>query len=236
MLYTVAKLSDHPRPPRDLANVYGYLLSPASPFLRSPTTRPSAEAPTTSKPPDDGASSSAAADHTYHVTEGAYQAFHRTLMETEWRVLCALSFDVRVALAHPLAVTYLQALSFLGRPAGGAARRELVARAVRTLNASLVSPQLLWATHQPCALATAAVYVAAREVGAKMPECGWWEVFDVDREELGFLVVAMRSLDGWIERGRKEWGWWGNGMITRETVREELARMGYGGSSAGGES
>ena len=67
-------------------------------------------------------------------------------------------------------------------------------RAIAHLNTALLSPQFLYLTHQPYALATAAIYLAAREVGVKLPGNEWWEVFDVDREELGFLVVAMMSM------------------------------------------
>jgi hypothetical protein len=34
----------------------------------------------------------------------------------------------------------------------------------------------------------------------------WWEVFDVDREELGFLVVALTSVEGFVVREREVWG------------------------------
>jgi hypothetical protein len=51
----------------------------------------------------------------------------------------------------------------------------------------------------------AAVYLAAREVGIKLPGVEWWEVFDVDREELGFLVVALRSCEAWIQVEKVRW-------------------------------
>lgn len=50
----------------------------------------------------------------------------------------------------------------------------------------------------------AAVYLAAREVGVRLPQ-GWWEVFDVEREELGFLVVGYRSCEKWVRRERERW-------------------------------
>jgi hypothetical protein len=68
-----------------------------------------------------------------------------------------------------------------------------------------LSPQLLYLTHQPSAIVTAAIYLAARDVEVKLPETEWWEVFDVDREELGFLVVALRSLDGFAQEERSRW-------------------------------
>ena len=109
-------------------------------------------------------------------------------------------------------------------------------RAAGYLNAALLSPQLLYLTHQPPALAVAAAYNAARDAGARMPESAWWEVFDVDREELGFLVVAMRSLQGWADRMRAEGGWLarGDGVLTRAGVREELAKRGFVLGNGGG--
>jgi hypothetical protein len=63
---------------------------------------------------------------------------------------------------------------------------------------------MLYLTHQPNALATAAVYLAARQVGVNLPEVEWWEVFDVGREELGFLVVAMQSTVKYAENESKK--------------------------------
>jgi hypothetical protein len=33
----------------------------------------------------------------------------------------------------------------------------------------------------------------------------WWEVFDVDREDLGFLVVAMQSMEGFAQAESEKW-------------------------------
>lgn len=85
---------------------------------------------------------------------------------------------------------------------------------------------MLYLTHQPSALATAAVYLAAREQRVKLPEVEWWEVFDCEREELGFLAVGMRSVEGLAKREGLRWG--GKGMITRSDVRGELDRIGGG--------
>ena len=60
-------------------------------------------------------------------------------------------------------------------------------------------------THQPPALATAAIYLAAKEKGVKLPAEEWWEVFDVDREELGFLVVALISMEGFVAEEAQKW-------------------------------
>lgn len=39
----------------------------------------------------------------------------------------------------------------------------------------------------------------------KLVDGEWWEVFDVDREELGFLVVGMRSMEGFVRSERERW-------------------------------
>lgn len=84
---------------------------------------------------------------------------------------------------------------------------------------------MLYLTHQPCALATAAVYLAAKDQGVKLPDVEWWEVFDCEREELGFLVVGMGSLEGLVRRERERWGA-AKGMITRSDISEALVKMG----------
>lgn len=77
------------------------------------------------------------------------------------------------------------------------------------------------------------MYLAAREVGVKLPGVEWWEVFDVEREELGFLVVGLRSLKGWVgglmvEEGEGEGKGNGKGgmMVTVEEVEVEVGRLG----------
>lgn len=115
----------------------------------------------------------------------------------ESTILRILGFQTHVALPHTIALTYLQTL--------GAASPAVSKRAFEHLNTALLSPQLLYLTHQPNALAVAAIYLAAREKGAKLVDSEWWEVFDVDREELGFLVVAMRSMDNFAISEHENW-------------------------------
>ncbi|EAT84275.2 hypothetical protein SNOG_07999 [Parastagonospora nodorum SN15] len=117
------------------------------------------------------------------------------------RVLRTLGFNVHVNLPYTLCITYLQALDVFTHPRAP----ELAKRANAYLNTALLSPQLLFLTHQPPQLATAAIYLAAREVGIKLPEVEWWEVFDTDREELGFLCVGMLSVDGFARQEKEKW-------------------------------
>jgi len=39
----------------------------------------------------------------------------------------------------------------------------------------------------------------------KLPEDDWWEVFDTDRETLGFLVAAMVSMSDFARAEAKKW-------------------------------
>ncbi|KAI0457547.1 cyclin-like protein [Xylaria acuta] len=210
-LFLVAKLGAHPCRPRDVCNVYAYLLSPASSLLRPEPSSPSSlPAPNPSS---------------YYLSESTYAAFRTRILRLESRILYTLGFDTHVALPHGLAVTYLQALDFCGDPS----RAKITRRVVAYLNSALLSPQMLYLTHQPNALAVAAIYSAARdaEISAKMPECPWWEVFDVDREELGFLVVGMRSLEGLVRKLQGDFkGFNKTGMITKNDIDAEMARRG----------
>ena len=109
-----------------------------------------------------------------------------------------------MSLPHHLALTYLQTLGVLPSDPTHTSKA-LAKRTLEHLNTALLSPQILYLTHQPPALAVAAIYVAAKEVEVKLAENEWWEVFDVDREELGFLVVALRSMDGWVKQDIGQW-------------------------------
>ena len=144
----------------------------------------------------------------------------------ERAILVALGFDANVALPHGLLVTYLQTLLVPRTPAAPTPpETALLRRAAALLTGALVSPQLLYATHQPNALAVAAIYLAARDVGLRMPACDWWEVFDVDREELAFLVVAMRSTEGSLQKLKQMVPFFGSdGMMTIDMVIKELKR------------
>lgn len=203
-VFLVSKLGSRARSPRDISNVYAYLLSSSSSFMKGKGAQP---------PVDDPSA--------YYLSDADYYAFHNRVLALEARVLYTLSFDTHVALPHPLAVTYLQTLDFCSHP-----KESISKRTVEYLNTALLSPQLLYLTHQPNMLAVAAIYNAAKDVGAHMPECEWWEVFDVEREELGFLVVAMRSLEGWVRKQREQFPWMAEGMVKRKAVQAELQARG----------
>ncbi|KAI9842319.1 MAG: hypothetical protein M1837_007311 [Sclerophora amabilis] len=182
-LYMMAKLSALPQTPRNLLNVYAYLISTDSPLSLA------------------GEEHQHPNPETYYLSEGTYYAQRNNLMKSEALILRTLGFQTHVALPYTLAINYLQALDIFGR----ASSAELSRRTFSHLSAALMSPQLLYLTHQPSALATAAIYLAARELGVKLPSEEWWEVFDVDREELGFLVVGMGSMEGFAAAEKEKW-------------------------------
>jgi hypothetical protein len=138
----------------------------------------------------------------YYVSEGTYQIRRDQLTKNEMIILRTLGFDIHVALPYNISINYLQALGVFDDP-------EMVSqiskRTFTHLNTALLSPQLLYLTHQPSSLATAAIYLAAKEVCVKLPAEDWWEVFDTDREELGFLVVAMISMEGFVRGEAEKW-------------------------------
>ncbi|EUC49251.1 hypothetical protein COCMIDRAFT_84983 [Bipolaris oryzae ATCC 44560] len=182
-LYLTTKLSAYPKSARSIINVYAYLDS-------LPTTFFGVDQLHQKQDPRE-----------YFVTEGTYERRRATLFSTEQRILRTLGFNVQIQLPYTLCITYLQALDIFVHPRAS----ELAKRAIAYLNTALLSPQCLYLTHQPPTLATAAIYLAARETGIKMPECEWWEVFDTDREVLGFLCVGMLSLEGFAQEEKKKW-------------------------------
>lgn len=177
-----AKLSFQPTSPRSILNVYTFLLSPDASPLWFVNPKGVAKKP---------------APDTYYLSEGTYQTERLVLMRIESTILRTLGFNTHVALPHTIALTYLQTL--------GTSSSAVAKRVFEHLNAALLSPQLLYVTHQPNSLAVAAIYLAARETGVKLVDGEWWEVFDVDREELGFLVVGMGSMENFAKAEREKW-------------------------------
>jgi cyclin L len=164
----------------------------------------------------------------YYVSDGTHYARQTRLIFTEAEILKTLGFDTTVVLPYTLCITYLQTLDVFQIEGRGTASK-LTKRAFALLNSSLHNPQLVYLTHQPAELACAAIYLAAREVGVKLPEEEWWEVFDTDRETLGFLVVAMRSMEGFVSAEKEKWI--GSiGPVTKEVVermmKEDREKMG----------
>ncbi|KAL8696660.1 MAG: hypothetical protein Q9224_002681, partial [Gallowayella concinna] len=147
-LFIAAKMSADPQTPRSICNVYAYLMSAPTrtAFPRTPTHDP----------------------ESYYLSEGSYHSARALLLQTETIILRTLSFDTKVTAPHHIALTYLQTLGVLP-PVPSSQSRALAARTLELLNLALFSPQILYVTHQPTTLAVAAIYLAAREVGVKLP-------------------------------------------------------------------
>ena len=206
-LYLGAKPSAHPVSPRQILVVFNYLCS----RLNTSVTSLSLAA---------ASNDANAAGGDWVVSEGQYETARTTLYKIESHILRVLGFQTQVGLPYNLCINYLQSLDVFTSDSGS----KLARRAFAQLNTALLSPQLLYLTHQPSALATAAIYLAAREVDMKLPEVEWWEVFDVDREELGFLVVALRSVEGYALEEKRKWGR-RNVPMTVDDIRLEVERM-----------
>ncbi|THX22121.1 hypothetical protein D6C97_05282 [Aureobasidium pullulans] len=181
-VYLVTKPSAHPVSPRRLLSVLAYLNK----------VRPSLDIESASK----------VAPEDCFLSEGSYQDGRLALIHTEAQMLRILGYQTHVSLPYAICINYLQALDVFTTTENGQA---LAKKAFAHLNSALLSPQLLYLTHQPPSLATAAIYLAAKEIGVKLPGEEWWEVFDVDREELGFLVVALISMEGFIAEETQKW-------------------------------
>lgn len=181
VIFLASKISTTPVSPRSVVNVYAYLTSRASPLgFANADEKPSQVEPTE-----------------YYVSEGTYEKERQRLFICESMILAGIGFDTQVSLPHSLALTYLNAL--------GVSSKKVYQRVFEHLNAGLLSPQLLYLTHQPNALAVGAIYLAARETDTKLVGQNWWEVFDVDREDLGFLVLAYGSITNFAESELEKW-------------------------------
>lgn len=178
-IYMISKISAHPKSPRSVINVFAYLtvcsLSPDKDNVPAP---------------DD-----------YYVTEEEYHERRNRLVKNETTILRTLGFQLHVSLPHAPCINFLQTLDVFQDASGS----RLANLAFAQLNALLLSPQLVYLTHQPAALATAAIYLSAKELAFKLPEDEWWEVFDTDREDLGFLVVAMTSMNCFAAQEKLKW-------------------------------
>ncbi|PNS20768.1 Cyclin-L2 [Sphaceloma murrayae] len=195
-LYLVTKPGPYPLSPKQILNALYYVIH---------------------APGDDRSKASASHNETIpYYSEGRLDSDRAALIRAESQILSVLGFQTHVALPHALCINYLQTLDAITTDVG----HDLARRACAHLNSALLSPQLIYLTHQPCALAAAAIYLAARETQVNLPEDSWWEVFDVDREELGFLVVAMTSMVGFAEHEQMTTR--RASLLTIDGVREEV--------------
>ena len=161
------------------------------------------------------------------LTEANYQDRRARCMQAEAIVLRTVGYQIHVALPHALCINYIQTLGALLHAKG----RALAAQAFAHLNSLLLSPQLVYLTHQPNCLATAAIYLAAKDVGMKLPELPWWEIFDTDREELGFLCASMTSMAAFTSEEEEKWQGKFPPLTANEVVRTIQARQDTNGQA-----
>ena len=206
-LYLASKLTETPTKPRSIINVTTYLLKTPSP---SPVS------------PKHGGGTTAAADpEQFYVDENLYFQHRTRLLEIETQILKAVGYQTHTALPYTLVINYAQTLECLDKP--------LLKRSFGYLTDALLSPSLVYLTHQPNALAVAALYLAARDEGVKLPE-SWWDIFDAEREDLGFLVAVMRGVGSFVGEQVKTWRddigaipWEGGGLEAEVDRRRMLS-------------
>jgi hypothetical protein len=175
-IFLSSKLTENPTKARDIINVTTYLLNVPTTLPVSPARPAGPESPT---PPE-----------RYHVTEQTYFNQRTRFLAVEMEILKACGFQTHLSLPYTLCINYIQTLSVLSP--------EIVKRSFGYLTDALLSPRLLYLTHQPNSLAVAAAYLGARECGVKLP-AGWWDIFDCEWEELRFLAVGMKSVEEFVK-------------------------------------
>ncbi|KAI5817726.1 cyclin-like protein [Pyronema omphalodes] len=201
-LYLASKITEHPIKPRKIITVTNYL-------IRIPSISPISPSSSSSSPEIDPET------HYLDPTQLYYSQQH--LLNTETEILKALNFQTHCSLPYSLVITYLQTLDYLSSD-----KNSGVKIAIGYLNDLLVSGSRVYLTHQPNVLAVAAVYLMARKNSWKLPE-EWWSVFDADREDLGFLCVAILGVEEEVRRRREVWRGMG-GVWEREDVEREMDR------------
>jgi hypothetical protein len=216
-LFMTAKISAYPQTPRMVLTVYHHLLTRPAPRFQPPSSAASGEAKR----------------EIHSLSEEGYVSARTALLQTESMLLRTLGFDTHVVLPHRLALTYLQTLGVLPRVPSPQSRA-LASRTLAHLNTALFSPQLLYLTHQPYTLAVAAIYLAARETEVKLTDWDWWEIFDVDREDLGFLVVGFQSCEPWMAAEKEKW-MESDCPLTVAELEEEMKRRESEVKQTGGE-
>ncbi|KAJ8607777.1 hypothetical protein MRB53_040073 [Persea americana] len=137
----------------------------------------------------------------WSFADASYYEARDRMYNIEQRMLRLLGFQTAFVVPHAICINYLQALDGFASASGS----DLAKRAIQYVNTASFSPQLLVLTQQPSAIAVASIYLAAREIGHKLPDTEWWEVFDVDREDLGFLVVALQSVQAFVDEEAQTW-------------------------------
>jgi len=175
-LYLSSKLEECPVRMRDLINVYDILLQ------RAAHTVSSASSP-------------------HHSSEFKYtpmsyfcNTFYdlkEALVVSEMQILKRLGFDVQVVLPYGTLVNYMRLL-------GLTSRNEAVSMAWGYLNDALQTP--VYALYAVPTVVSASILLTTRRLGISLPsspESFWWELFDVEWEDLwsvcGYIMRLYRE-------------------------------------------
>ncbi|KAK9454480.1 cyclin-like protein [Dipodascopsis uninucleata] len=124
------------------------------------------------------------------VKTDSTSSFSASLYEAELQVLTSLAFDTHVVCAHTLLLEYVNMLAL---DSDKDRLEKLVSRAWRHVNDALLSR--IPVVHQPNVIAITALWLAARETNVELLDGEpWWTAFDVDTEDMGHMVLLLRSL------------------------------------------
>ncbi|KAL1920926.1 uncharacterized protein VTP21DRAFT_11561 [Calcarisporiella thermophila] len=108
------------------------------------------------------------------------------MIVSEMHILKRLGFDVHVRLPYGLMFNYLQVLEL-------ESHKELPQRAWNYLNDGLRTN--IYVCYQPPTIASAVIWLAARELGVKLPtNPPWWEVFDTTLEDMQVIAIRLKRL------------------------------------------
>ncbi|KAJ3022654.1 hypothetical protein HKX48_005584 [Thoreauomyces humboldtii] len=115
-----------------------------------------------------------------------FNDFKDGLSDGEMRILCKLGFNVQVQQPHGFMINYMQSLDI-------AENEELAQSAWNYLNDGLRT--IIYVCYQPSTIACAAIFLAARTHGVKLPtNPPWWEVFDSTLEDLERIAGHLLAL------------------------------------------
>ncbi|KAJ1968698.1 hypothetical protein IWQ62_001086 [Dispira parvispora] len=117
------------------------------------------------------------------------QAFYEMkngLIIAELQLLKQLGFNVQVQLPYGLLVTYLQCLGLVHHP-------QIPQLAWNYLNDALRT--CVYVCYQPPTIASAAIFLAARQCQCKLPtQPPWWTVFDANLDDMIYISGHILSL------------------------------------------
>ncbi|GAO48061.1 cyclin-like protein [Saitoella complicata NRRL Y-17804] len=149
-----------------------------------------------------------------------YYSGRERLLECEMEVLKRLGFKVQVALPYSLALSYARVLNL---------PKSVFQRIWNTL--SDVNRGILPCIHDPAALACGSIWLVCRGGAGgkggekvKLPP-GWWELFDVENEDLGHVVASIEAMYAWVESEKDTFAampWDTEGLRRLLTARDGL--------------